>query len=53
MKTVFTTPYKDCLLAELREKASNNLNNIMNQTTISLSIQSSECPSPDIIHLSC
>lgn len=32
MKTVFITPCKDCLLAELREKASDNLNSIINQT---------------------
>lgn len=32
MKTVFITPCKDCLLAEFREKVSDNLNSIISQT---------------------
>ena len=32
MRMVLITPCKDCLLAEIREKASANLNNIIRQT---------------------
>ena len=32
MRMVLITPCKDCLLAEIREKASENLNNIIRQT---------------------
>lgn len=32
MRRVFITPCKECLLAELREKASANLNGIIKQT---------------------